>query len=183
MKKNSKSITSIIFGCLFLFVMASNAVGLEFQKAERNWSASLEAGSTIHGSGAVRLVTAWWLPKALNMGENGAGTARIELDLGVLDDRDTTFDAGFQPVLRYTYKKYEIRPFIDLGAGIHFISRNTIRDREMGGSFQFSLVAGTGLSFSNKFDLGYRFFHLSNADIHSHNDGRDEHLLVLTIPF
>ncbi len=183
MKKNLRRITGLVLGFLFLFSLTGNVLALEFQKADRKWSASLELGSTIHGSGAVRLVSAWWLPRALVMGENGAGTARLELDLGVLDDKDTTFDAGFQPVFRYTYKKYKVRPYIDLGAGIHFISRNTIRDREMGSSFQFSLLAGTGLSFNNKFDLGYRFFHLSNADIHPHNNGRDEHLLVLTFPF
>ncbi|RUM89947.1 MAG: acyloxyacyl hydrolase, partial [Thermodesulfatator sp.] len=48
---------------------------------------------------------------------------------------------------------------------------------------QFSVLAGTGISFHDKWEIGYRFLHISNADIHDNNDGRDEHLAVITFVF
>ncbi len=169
---------------LFLVVFTScTAWAMDLQESSRTWSASLELGSTFQGSGAVRMVGAWWLPKELAIGKHGTGSARLELDLGVLDSRDTTIDAGFQPVFRYTLRKFQVMPYIDAGAGIHFLSRANIRGRQMGAAFQFSLLTGAGLNFNDKVELGYRFLHISNADIHNHNNGRDEHLLVLTMPF
>jgi len=155
---------------------------MEMQQSTRTWSASAELGTTVDGSCTGRLVGSWWLPETLKIGKGGIGSARLELDLGVLDSRDTTFDAGIQPVLRYS-RTSDITPYLDLGAGIHFLSRSNIRGRQMGASFQFSVLAGTGISFHDKWEIGYRFLHISNADIHDNNDGRDEHLAVITFVF
>jgi len=178
-----KNIFLLLLPVVFLAGTTGSARGFQLQDSARKWSASLEAGSTWQGSAVLRLVGAYWLPKELKMGENGVGTARAELDLGVLDTKETAFDGGLQPVFRYEYRRYYIRPYVDLGAGVHFLSRANIRDRQLGAAFQFSLLAGGGLSFKDKLELGYRFFHLSNADIHSHNNGRDEHLVVFTYLF
>ncbi|GEM_PF-3800856 len=166
-----------------VFSYCSDVLAMELQKSDKTWSGSLEIGSTVDGSSVARAVGSWWLPKQMLVGENGNFAARIEIDMGVLDTRDTTFDMGFQPVLRYSYDRYEISPYLDLGAGIHFLSRANIRGRQLGGAFQFSVLAGTGVCFYKKWDIGYRFFHISNADIHDNNDGRDEHLVVLTWHF
>ena len=175
---------SVLLAVFFMvFGLYSTALALEFQKSSKKWSGSLEMGTTVDGSCAFHLVGAYWLPEEVLTGRSGAFAARIEADLGLLDSRDTTIDAGFQPVLRYTYKAFQLRPYLDFGAGIHFLSRANIRGRQLGGAFQFSVLGGAGLCFGNSWEMGYRFFHISNADIHDNNDGRDEHLLVLTFHF
>jgi hypothetical protein len=156
---------------------------MDLNESSRKWTTSLAIGTTVDGSFSSRLLGAWWLPRELAVGQCGSASARIELDLGVLDGRDTTFDAGFQPVFRYSHGSSAIKPYLDLGAGIHFLSRANIRGRQMGAAFQFSLIAGTGLCFHDSWEIGYRYMHISNADIHDNNDGRDEHLVVLSLVF
>lgn len=66
------------------------------------------------------------------------------------------------------------RPYAEGAIGVHFISDTHVNaGRDMGSAFQFGDHLGVGLMFGNKgqFDLGYRFQHLSNADIKSPNDG------------
>ncbi len=174
---------ALLSALLLVSVWVGNVRAMDLMKSSRSWTGSLELGTTVDGSFSSRLVGAWWLPKEMAMGENGSGSVRLELDLGVLDSRDTTVDAGVQPVFRYSYGKYGIKPYLDLGAGIHFLSRSNIRGRQMGAAFQFSVLAGTGLCFHDRWELGYRYLHISNADIHDNNDGRDEHLGVLTLVF
>ena len=178
-----KDIVLLVLAAVFSLAIPEITQAFQAQDSGRTWSASIEAGSTCQGSAAFRLVGAYWLPKELQMGKNGAGLARIELDLGVLDTRETAFDAGIQPVLRYEYRRFDLRPYVDIGAGAHFLTRANIRDRQLGSGFQFSLLAGGGLSYKGKVELGYRLFHLSNANIHDHNNGRDEHLVALTYIF
>jgi len=147
------------------------------------YSLSLAAGSDKHGSGAVRLIGALWCPHQFSITENTSLSGRLEFDLGLLDSTDTTVDIGLQPVFHFTYGASGLRPYLDLGAGVHFLSRSEIRGREMGGAFQFSLVAGIGMDLNRNIGLGYRFLHISNANIHKDNDGRDEHLVLLSWRF
>ncbi len=169
---------------LMFFFMVTSAFSMELKSSDRKWSASLEMGSTFNGSASVRLVGAYWMPKYLQIWQYGVGYLRLELDTGILDDTDTTFDIGVQPVFRYECHRFnKVWPFIDLGAGIHFLSRANINGRQLGAAQQFSLLAAFGLSFKNGVELGYRYMHLSNANIHHDNDGRDEHLGVITFLF
>ncbi len=168
---------------LFFFFLSTLAFAFELKESSRTWSASFEAGSTIHGSSSFRLVGAFWLPKELKIGKNGVGSLRLELDMGILDTTDTAFNIGFQPIFRYEYQKYSISPYIDFGAGINFLTRAEIKGRKFSGGHQFAVIGGTGLHFKNGIELGYRFHHISNANTHSHNHGRDEHLGIITICF
>lgn len=85
------------------------------------------------------------------------------------------WDIGLAPVFRLQSKANSgWRPYLEGAIGIHFLSDTHVNaDRDMGSAFQFGDHLGVGLMFGNKgqFDLGYRFQHLSNADIKSPNDG------------
>ncbi len=183
MKALSRCGSALVVLFFLVFSLGSTVFALDFQESSQKWSGSVEMGTTVDGSCALHIIGAYWLPKEIDAGNYGSFKARVELDLGLLDSRDTTMDAGFQPVLRYSYEGFQIKPYLDFGAGIHFLSRANIRGRQLGGAFQFSVLGGTGLCFNNGLEIGYRFFHISNADIHDNNDGRDEHLLVLTLHF
>jgi len=169
---------------VLMFVMISSVHAMDLKRSERKWSGSLELGSTFNGSPALRIVGAYWLPKYLQIWKYGVGFMRLELDTGILDNSDTTLDVGFQPVFRYEcHRSDRIWPYIDLGAGIHFLSRANINGRQLGAAQQFSLLAAMGVSFKSGIEIGYRYLHISNANLHSHNDGRDEHLGVVTFFF
>ena len=87
------------------------------------------------------------------------------------------WDIGLAPVFRLqTRASSGWRPYVEGAIGFHFISDTHVNaDRDMGSAFQFGDHLGVGLVFGDKrrFDLGYRFQHLSNADIKSPNDGID----------
>lgn len=85
------------------------------------------------------------------------------------------WDIGFTPVFRLQPKAGNgFRPYAEGAVGAHLISDTHVDDgRDMGTAFQFGSHVGVGLVFGNKgqFDLGYRFQHLSNADLKSPNPG------------
>ena len=165
-------------------LVASSALAMDWDKGHRKWSGSAEIGSTINGSASFRLVSAYWLPSYIELWKHGTGYFRIEFDVGVLDSTETAFDIGLQPVFRYECHRFSsFSPYLDLGAGVHFLSRANINGRQLGAAPQFSLIAGLGISFDSDVEIGYRYMHLSNADIHHNNDGRDEHLGVITFLF
>lgn len=75
-----------------------------------------------------------------------------------------------------------VSPYLELGAGAHLLSETSVHpQRRFGGSFQFGSHAGVGARFGphNRFDLSYRYQHLSNASIEDPNDGIDFHILRL----
>lgn len=86
------------------------------------------------------------------------------------------WDVGFAPVFRFQPKSGGVKPYVEGAIGFHLISDTHVNaDRDLGSAFQFGDHLGVGLVFGDKgrFDLGYRFQHLSNADIKSPNDGID----------
>lgn len=85
------------------------------------------------------------------------------------------WDAGFTPVFRLQSKAASgIRPYAEGAIGLHLIDHTRVNNsRDMGSAFEFGDHLGVGLVFGDRgqFDLGYRFQHLSNADIKKPNDG------------
>jgi hypothetical protein len=70
-------------------------------------------------------------------------------------------------------------PFSEVGVGGHLLSEDVIGKRELGTGFQLASHIGVGLGFGEKgrYELAYRFQHLTNAGIKSPNNGLDLHLL------
>ncbi len=85
------------------------------------------------------------------------------------------WDFGLTPVFRFRNRASTgIRPYFDGAIGAHFIDHTHVNTRrDMGSAFQFGDHLGAGILFGDRaqFDLGYRFQHVSNADIKRPNDG------------
>ena len=103
-----------------------------------------------------------------------------EVSVGHWHSTDTggkgIWDVGFAPVFRFQSKAGGVKPYVEGAIGLHLISDTHVNvDRDMGSAFQFGDHLGIGLVFGDRgqMDLGYRFQHLSNADIKSPNDGID----------
>jgi len=92
------------------------------------------------------------------------------------DNNQTITEIGMTPVLRFAPKNFSgMAPYLEGGfVGLHLISPTFIyTDRKFGSAFQFGNHIGFGISFGEprRFDLGYRFQHMSNGDIKQPNQG------------
>ena len=116
-----------------------------------------------------------------------------EANLGYWDNRsngrtaDELFDIGFTPVFRLQQNSITgLSPYAELGVGIHFLSRTSVStQRQFGSSFQFGDHYGAGVRFGDRgrYDIGYRYQHLSNAGIKQPNQGINFHQLRLQYHF
>ncbi len=94
---------------------------------------------------------------------------------GGTGNNQTVTDAGITPVFRFQQKNPGgIAPYAEAAIGFHLITPTFIyTDRHFGSSFQFGDHVGIGIRFGDhqRFDLGYRFQHLSNGGIKQPNQG------------
>ena len=96
-------------------------------------------------------------------------------------------EIGITPVFRYrtdtpilgTY------PFVEAAIGAHALSNTELGNRRFGINYAFGDHLGAGFRFGSdgKFELGYRFQHLSNCSFSRHNDGINFQLLRLGYRF
>jgi hypothetical protein len=63
------------------------------------------------------------------------------------------------------------------------ITESKFPDKNFGGSFQFTSHLGVNWEMTTHFRLGYRFQHMSNADIYYPNPGLNMHMLALSYLF
>jgi hypothetical protein len=85
-------------------------------------------------------------------------------------------DIGFTPVFRL--QQNDLRgPYLEAAIGFHLLSKTSLGDKRFSTRFQFGDHVGAGVRFGPKgqYDLGYRFQHLSNADIKKPNNGIEFH--------
>ena len=86
------------------------------------------------------------------------------------------FDIGLTPVFRLQQNDLD-GPYLEAGIGFHLLSDTSLGDKRFSTSFQFGEHIGAGVRFGPKgrYDFGYRFQHLSNADIKRPNSGINFH--------
>jgi lipid A 3-O-deacylase len=106
-------------------------------------------------------------------------TGYWEASVGRWHNSDTggkdIWDVGLTPVFRLCSKGgSRLRPYFEGAIGAHLIDHTHVNGRrDLGSAFQFGDHLGAGITFGDhrKFDLGYRFQHVSNADLKRPNDG------------
>lgn len=90
-------------------------------------------------------------------------------------NNQTITDLGLTPVFRFQQKNPSgFAPYVEAAIGFHLISPTAIyANRKFGSAFQFGDHLGAGVRFGDhqKFDLGYRYQHLSNGGIKKPNQG------------
>jgi len=97
---------------------------------------------------------------------------------------DEIAEIGLTPVLRLQQNGLK-GPYVEAGIGFHVLSQSTIGSKRFSTLFQFGDHLAAGYRFGDKgaFDLGYRFQHLSNADIKKPNNGINFHQIRLQYHF
>jgi len=139
---------------------------------------TIEAGQGQDSTKLVRLHGKWnWDRKWFDSGNwqvVGYWEAGLGRWLGSGTGARDLWDVGLTPVFRLEPKGAKQRMYFEAGVGAHLLSATRINDvREFSSSFQFGSLVGVGRVFGDRgqFDLGFRFQHLSNADLALPNDG------------
>lgn len=89
---------------------------------------------------------------------------------------------GLTPVFHYNWKLSGFTPYLEAGAGPQFLSNITIENTYKSTQFQFGDILGFGMT-TKHFELGYRFLHISNANIEIPNPGTNFHNLHIAYKF
>lgn len=89
---------------------------------------------------------------------------------------------GLTPVFHYSWKKQPIIPYFELGGGPQYLSNATIENDFKSTQFQFGSILGIGIK-NQYFELGYRYLHISNANISAPNPATDFHNLHIGYKF
>jgi hypothetical protein len=76
-------------------------------------------------------------------------------------------------------------PFLELGLGVHGYTDTELEDKDFDIAFTFAEHIGTGIRFGDeqRWELGYRYQHLSNAGLGDENPGINFHLVRLGFRF
>ncbi len=97
-------------------------------------------------------------------------------------------EAGISLLLRYSCTRLPlstIRPYIDAGFGLHYLTEDRIEGKELGRHWQAGSNIGVGLLFprDERFELGLRLRHLSNAGTDEFNWGVNQLLARFGVRF
>ena len=110
--------------------------------------------------------------------------AQWHTDEGNVNASITEF--GLNPIVRFVKNGGDIRPYIEGGVGLRGLSHAVIAtDYSLSTGFQFTEIAGVGLMFGQRgqYQLGYRFQHISNAEIKRPNPGVNFHEVYVQYNF
>lgn len=141
------------------------------------------AGTDLQGQGTSQflLAPAYNLP----IQAHESLRLRIEADMQFIEDRSKTiFVGGIAPFIRILPFSWNVKPFIELGAGANLSTNREFGNQNVDGPFLFSLMSGVGVeTIINKtpVSLSYRFRHLSNAGIYKYNGGFNCQYIMFSI--
>lgn len=121
----------------------------------------------------------WWLG---GQWEGTVGTIRTR------SGDDSLNNAGVSFALRlWPYHPWwaHARQFLEGGSGVNFFSQTHLGDKRISTSLQFGSFVGFGVRFgkNERYEIGYRQIHFSNANIKRPNPGLDFDELRLAYRF
>lgn len=128
-----------------------------------------------------------WLEK-IYQSKNITVTGRIELNTNIWKSslknakNKSGYIIGITPVFRYISPKITRGGYFELGGGPQYLSNTIIEDENKSTQFQFGSILGFGFA-GKTFEAGYRYLHISNANIEIPNPGTDFHSLHLAYKF
>lgn len=164
--------------------LTPTGVALEFGKAFIAGSQNIM--DTGQGPRPIRLCLAW--DRARPLAERDWGSIRgytmVSMGHGW---GGGVWDLGLTPTLRLEpgFSTRGHIPFAEVGLGPYWVSRSVPYDRRLSTAFQFGSFAGVGLHLGprHSYEIGYKFFHLSNGGIRKPNGGLNFHVLRLGFRF
>jgi hypothetical protein len=167
-----------------LFAPIAILFGLTATSASHAMSgAGVDVGYGVESAIGTRINARWNWDKRWSIGDKWIATGYWEASLGYTQSNDSghpnVWDVGFKPVFRL--RSGVSRYFFDAGIGAHYLSNDKFSSRELGSKLLFGDLFGFGKNFGeqDRYELGYRFLHFSNADLAEPNHGINLHLISL----
>jgi hypothetical protein len=105
-------------------------------------------------------------------------TAHWEFDGGVWystklhPKNDKGYFIGITPVFNYTWRSAGIQPYLEVGAGVKYLDSIIVEELYKSTQFQFGDIFGLGIG-DDHFQVGWRYLHISNANIETPNPGNN----------
>ncbi len=122
------------------------------------------------------------LPWNWNLGSDWLIKSRAEVTAGALHGHgETGFVGTVGPELVIKYDPFPIA--LEVGVRATVLSQYEYVQRSFGLPFQFTSHVGLEWQFTSRWQLGYRFQHMSNAGLGTPNPGLNLHLLSLAYQF
>ena len=154
---------------------------------------AVEAGAGDDGIGRGGLALQWDLGvKCLSVGDWYLG-GYFELSASYWEGDEgrtgtgSLGDFGLTPVFRFQKASmtYGVLPYVEAGAGVHGMTDDQLGDKDFSTEIAFGSHGGIGIRFGDRarFELGYRYQHLSNLSIGDSNPGINFHLVRLGYHF
>lgn len=186
---NSTATKKNLFGIILaVFLMTA------FSAAQALDSIALELGTAESDEDVNRFGIAlkWdWNAKWLTVGDWSLG-GYWEVGANYWDGdegrtgNDSLGDFHLTPVMRYQHNNETgFAPFVELGLGAHLHTDSEIGDKDFDIPFSFGSHLGLGAKFGagQRYELLYRFQHLSNASLGDENPGINFHVIHLGYRF
>lgn len=129
-----------------------------------DWLENIYASNNLTLNGRLEINTNIW-QSSLNNPQNKAG-----------------FIIGLSPIFRYSSPKHLTNGYFELGSGPQLLSSTIIEHENKSTLFQFGSILGFGYS-GKLLEIGYRYLHLSNANIAKPNPGTDFHSIHFAYKF
>jgi len=106
----------------------------------------------------------------------------IEFSLGAIHfEQQTAFEILLGPVLRVGRTGTPL--FVELGWSPTVLSKHTYQERNFGADLQFTSHIGAGIRLNDRWQVEYRYAHISNGGFASPNPGLNFHSVGVRFTF
>ncbi len=153
----------------------------------REIAAEFGYGAGIENTKLLRLDAQWSFQPRLWRSDKIEVVGVGQLAFGMWKGDREIANLSATPILRLqgTSRSKTIRPYLEIGVGLHYISDIQMRRRVLSTNFQFGDHAGIGFEIGreNFIDIAYMFQHHSNASIKRPNSGINFHIIRVGYSF
>jgi len=124
----------------------------------------------------------WNLPWGWDLGKEWHLQSRLDLSAGWLGDSSQNAAVGtLGPTLVLSWARVPVS--LEAGFSPTFLTSHVFESKDLGTDIQFTSHVGLYWDFASHWRLGYRFQHMSNADLARSNPGLNMHLFALSYVF
>jgi hypothetical protein len=124
----------------------------------------------------------WNLPWCWALGRDWSLQTRLDSSAGWLGDQGANagvFTLG--PGLRLGKKGFPLK--LEGGSNVTFLTNERFATKDFGSTYQFTSYGGVSLELGAHIRCGYRYQHMSNADLSNTNPGLNLHMFSISYIF
>jgi lipid A 3-O-deacylase len=166
--------------CLLLWAVVGRAEG--FRPESVGVRGGLSPSSSGRDFGQAEVFANWNLPWGWDLGKEWRLQSRLDLSAGWLGDRGNNAGIGtVGPSLVLSRGRLPVS--LEGGVSPTGLSRSEFGSKDFGIDVQFTSHVGLNWDFAAHWRLGYRFQHMSNANLGPRNPGLNLQMIALSYLF